>query len=264
MNRLSKILLACGLLLFLLSVILFSYKQNIFIASPIDAERFSQFGTFISAILSLITIIFIYFTFKQTQQTHQIADRTLTEAQKNSLDNTFFNLIQAQQNIVSHLHQRITLQLKLQYVNLSEQNGNSNPNQDHKDFFELMYGMLDLIYKGRNGNSDKNKISEYFKNQEWVMGHYFRSLQYFINWVEDNSELTNDPERRTFYIGFIQSQLTSDEIRLFFYYVVSREEPQRKMICKTLNKYSFFSSVKDTLIYQGQQGDWDYFLSLVV
>lgn len=263
MTRLSKILLILAAISFIGSIILFAYKQDIFVSSEINAERFSQFGTFVSAILGFITVVFIYFTFKQAQQTQQIADTTLSEAQKKSLDSTFFSLIQSHQSLVNHLHQRISLPLKLEYVKLSEDAGNHNPNNDHKDFFELMYVILDLFYKKENPNKDKEKIVQYFKNQEWAMGHYFKSLTYFINWVESSSELGSDVKQREFYIGFIQSQLTIDELRLFFYYALSRQDSERQKLCKTLNRYSFFNSVKDTLIFQGQSGDWEYFTSTV-
>lgn len=264
MNKLSRLLLILASGLILLSIFLFIYKQKIFAPTAIDAERFSQFGTFISAILSLFAIVFIYFTFRQTQQTQQLSAKTLTETQKNSLDNTFFNLVKSHQNIVSHLHNRITLSLKMQYIDYCAKVDNHNPSHDHKDFFELMYGILDAFYKGNHITDEKHsKIKEYFKNQDWVMGHSFRSLEYSIDWVENNCKI-DVINTKEFYIGFLQSQLSSDELRLFFYYILSKEDPQRKRISQILNRYKFFDSIKDQLIFPSPDGDWDFFKTIAI
>lgn len=262
MNKKLLLLIAVSIVVTLLIAILFSYNRRLWDnASPIDAERFAQFGTFISAIFGILTVVFIFLTFRQTQQTHEVTVKTFKETQKNSIENTFFGLFQAHQNIVSHLHQRITRDLKIDYSNLDAQHGEIFGIKDDKDFFELMYRILHLRYHGRSNEIDRSRIGAFFTDYDWIMGHYFRSIIYFINWVDKQNQLNNDD--KLFYIDFLKSNLTNDELRLVFYYSISRDLILQRGISAQLNKYSFFDSVKDALIYQKSEGDWSYFLTIL-
>jgi len=103
MNRKLYIIIGISLVITLLTTFLFAYNRRLWISTAsIDAERFAQFGTFISAIFSVITIVFIYLTFRQTRQTHEITVETLKEAKKSSVENAFLGLFQAHQNMVAH------------------------------------------------------------------------------------------------------------------------------------------------------------------
>lgn len=173
------------------------------------------------------------------------------------MDNTFFNLLQSHQTIVTHLHERITDQLKNEYEELNNKADKKYPNRNDKDFFELLFRVLNLRYVDSN---DKTTIASFYRDQEWVMGHYFRSLLYFITWVHQHNELTID--RKRFYIGFIQAQLTTDEMKLTFYYAISRTpDEQRNDICKMLNEYNFFLPIRHTLIFPNNGVDWNYYLT---
>ncbi|MEO5603313.1 MAG: putative phage abortive infection protein [Cyclobacteriaceae bacterium] len=220
---------------------------------------FSNFGSFISGLFGVLTIIFIHLTYQLAQQTNKTSTHTFELTRRDSVDNTFFNLLKAHQTIVSHLHERITDQLIKEYEELNSAAANKYPDRNDKDFLELLYRILNLEYQNEN---DKTTILSFYTKQEWVMGHYFRSLLYFINWVHQNNELTVD--RKKFYVGFIQAQLTSDEMRLVFYYVISRpDESQKKAISTFLNDYAFFSTVKGSLIFQTNEADWKYYLSII-
>ncbi len=107
------------------SIFLFSYEQTLFnLASEIDAERFADFAIFVSAFFSLITIILLFHTYQQTRDTHKVTIDTFEQTKKDSIGNTFFNLIQNYHAIVDHLHNRITLSLQIEYVELNEKCGN--------------------------------------------------------------------------------------------------------------------------------------------
>jgi hypothetical protein len=245
-----------------LTGVLFAYNRRLWDnASSIDAERFAQFGTFISAIFSVVTVVFIFLTFRQTRQTHEITVETLKEAKKSSVENAFLGLFQAHQNIVAHLHQRITRELKVDCSNLDAQNGEISGARDDKDFFELMYRILHLRYHGRNNEIDHSRIGAFFTDYDWVMGHYFRSIVYFIDWIDKQKQL--DQDDKVFYIGFLKANLTNDELRLIFYYVISRDHILQRKLSSQFNKYFFFESVKDSLIYSSSDGDWSHYLTLV-
>jgi hypothetical protein len=243
-----------------LSLILFSYKQNLLnFSTGINAERFADFAIFVSAFFCLLTIILLYFTYQQTRETHQVTISTYEQTKKDSVDNTFFNLIQNHRSIVEHLHSRITLDLQVQFEELNEKCGRKYGEKRDKDFFELMYRMLDLEYKCNDIRRDISKVTSFFKKHNWLMGHYLRSVLYFIKWVEGNNEI--NLEQKRFYIGFIQAQLTSDETRLLFYYVISTEDQnEKKFLKRFLSKYNFFETIKNELIYQENNQDWNEFL----
>lgn len=259
MEKKSRLLLSVASLIIIISVFLFSYKQPFFLPSEINSERFSHFATFIAAILGFVTIIFLYFTFRQTQLTHQVAFDTFSETRKNYTDTKYFNLIKTHQNLVSHLHQRISSSLIEEYNILANQAGSSKKGNSFKDFFELMYGILDMFYKNNNQLKDKSKLIEYFINQEWVMGHYFTSLANLIGWILSHSEI--DLNQRKFYLQVLKSQLSINELRLLFYYLLCNDN--LKELNKNLSEFSFFDSVSKTLIYQDANGDWDYYKSII-
>src|SRR6476646_3029591 len=86
-----------GLLLFG-SAYLFSHERLLWKYSrPIDAERFANYGSFISALLSIATVILVYLTFRQTRI-------SLDLNRKNATDSSFFNLFKAHLEIVSTLN----------------------------------------------------------------------------------------------------------------------------------------------------------------
>jgi hypothetical protein len=156
------------------------------------------------------------------------------------------------------LHGRITDQLIKEYEELNNAAGKKYSNRNDKDFFELLFRVLSLRYKD---STDKTSITSFYKDQDWVMGHYFRNLLYFLDWVHQHNELT--PDRKSFYIGFVQAQLTIDEMKLVFYYTISRPDSLKKSICRTLNGYNFFNTVMDVLIFPDNKVDWNYYLSIV-
>jgi hypothetical protein len=167
--------------------LLFIYKQNLFdTKSAINAERFAHYSTFISLFLNLLTIGLLFYTYQQTRNSHNLTVSTFEQTRKDSIDATFFNLIQNYRTIVERLHNRITTSLVSEFVRLNEQKGNYfDVTITHdKDFFELIYRILHFEYKEKETSRDITKVTGFFKNYNWIMGHYIRSVLYFIKWVD--------------------------------------------------------------------------------
>ena len=243
MTMTIKWILGIMIILTTLSVVLFGYNQHFFeFSTSIDSERFAQFGTFISAIFGSVTIWLLYLTYQQTRETHRVTI-------DNSIDTNFFNLLQSYRSITSHLHERaMTTGFVAQLREAMTAASDESRIGVEKDFFELFYRMLHLKYKGKDSLRDKSKILDFFKSYDWMVGHYFKSIVYFLKWVNENHEI--DTERKRFYMGFIQAQLTQDELRLLFYYLVIKEG----QAYESLDKYDLFGNVKDVLIYDPE--DW--------
>lgn len=240
--------------------LLFIYKQSLLnTKASINAERFAHYSTFISLFFSLLTIGLLFYTYQQTRETHRLTVNTFEQAKKDSVETTFFNLIQNYRIIVERLHNRITVSLSSEFlaINARRENFFDVSKTYDKDFFELMYRILHLEYKQGEPFRDPPKIANFFKNYNWVMGHYFRSVLYFVKWVYQNGELSLDQKR--FYIEFIQMQLTSDEMRLLFYFVISRESAERKELSAILKEHNFFNIVKPELLWYEDDADWKEF-----
>lgn len=232
----------------LVSAFLFGYNQQFFnLSESIDAERFSFFGTFISGLAGLLTIWLLYYTYTQTQDTLRVTLET-------SIDSTFFNLISTYRSIVTQLHTRAeTTELRANYSQYRREVGKNSTDKVVKDFFELLYDMLDMKYKLRDNQREMSRLDQFFKDHDWMVGHYFRTLIHLIKWVNDNPDI--NLVKRVFYIDFIKSQLTLDELRFLYYYSARIDIST----FKTLMTYNFFNAAKDQLIYPE---DWDEFKKL--
>jgi hypothetical protein len=257
----KKLVIGFSIVIFLFFIWLFFYNERLSMMNPIDSSRFADFGTFVSSIFGIVTILFLYYTYQQTKETLRLTKLSLKESKKDSVDATFFNLLNTHQEIVRHLHERISSEFTNDYNNLFERYRDGSGGKQYKDFFELMYAILDLEYKQKDKVQDIERVKGFFARQDWVMGHYFRSIIYFISWIDNNNILNT--EDKEFYIGFIKAQLTNDELRLILYYSMFRDEKITKQVCKLFYKYSFFDSVKTTLIYDENYADWNRFLRLV-
>ncbi len=201
MTRMFKWTLGLSIVGLLVSAFLFGYNQQFFnLSESIDAERFSFFASFISGLGGLLTIWLIYYTYQQTQETHRV---TLD----NSIDATFFNLIQTYRSIVTQLHTRTeTTELKANYSQHRREVGKPSTDKVVRDFFELLYDMLDMKYKLRDNLREESRLDHFFKDHDWMVGHYFRTLIHLFKWVNDNRDINQ--VKRVFYIDFIKSQLT--------------------------------------------------------
>jgi hypothetical protein len=260
MKKLILYFIGGGIIL-LFIIYLFAYKQPIWeFSEPINAERFAHFAAFVSAVFGMVTVIFLYFTFKQTRKSNQSAFETLNETKKNSIDSTFFNLLRSHQSIVEHLHQRITTELRMNYSHLDNELGGIFGARDDKDFFELLYRTLHLKYRRNSDEIDRGRIGAFFNENDWVMGHYFRSLIHSVLWIDSN-KLLSLPEKAQ-YIVFLRSNLSLDELRLTFYYVISRDNVLQRQFSKLFNKYAIFDPVQNQLIQQKDKTDWLYFQEL--
>lgn len=248
MTRMFKWTLGFSIIGLLVSAFLFGYNQQFFnLSESIDAERFSFFGTFISGLAGLLTIWLLYYTYTQTQDTLRVTLET-------SIDSTFFNLISTYRSIVTQLHTRAeTTELRANYSQYRREVGKNSTDKVVKDFFELLYDMLDMKYKLRDNQREMSRLDQFFKDHDWMVGHYFRTLIHLIKWVNDNPDI--NLVKRVFYIDFIKSQLTLDELRFLYYYSARIDIST----FKTLMTYNFFNAAKDQLIYPE---DWDEFKKL--
>ncbi len=152
-------------------------------------------------------------------------------------------------------------ELRIEYVDARQEIGDNNPNQYQDSFFELLYGVLDARYNRKDGLIERQRIADFFKNHDWRCGHDFSSLLYVIRWIHYDVAISTAD--KTFYVNFMRSHISSDEMRLTFYYLISRKEPELSQMIKIVDHYKFFDDVLPELIFQGaQDGDTTYYEEL--
>lgn len=199
-EKLSIRLILIGLLFFLVSVILFFWKtNNLSISTPINSEKFDQFGSFISGIVgtiwSLAGIILFYVALKEQRKDFNTNQEVLKiqvnaleqqirefELQRQELeltrkvfveqsktlktqqfDSTFFNTFTLLNNITENINFSISPQLP---KNLGDQTAFPQPDRTKtfhgKDSFEYFYLALKEEFQKLYGNYIVNNLKETF------------------------------------------------------------------------------------------------------
>ncbi|HKB45938.1 MAG TPA: putative phage abortive infection protein [Chitinophagaceae bacterium] len=269
MNRRQAIRMLVMLTIFLIiSIILFWWNQGrINTLLPINSKRFADFGTFVSAIFGLATIIFLYFTYEATLGQLNAARESLRTTQdqlvltkEQLFENTFFSCLKVHNIITQDLNSRISNQTLDETDVLAKRHNQSYP-KEVRNFFELIYRILSLRYF-----FEKIDLENFFKDYRWVIDHYLRNFISIIRLVHEK-DISDD--KKKIYIEVLQSQSTSEELRLIIYYFINEyrnaERVQEiKQIAKICLTYNFFDSVKDYLIHGKDHGnaDWREFLKI--
>lgn len=246
-----KNVLIVATLIFIASIILFSWQLfgTLNSSFPIDSNRFSNFGSFLSGILGFVNLIVLIFAFKETKL--------------QSFENAYFSLLQIHDSIVKDLKSNKGALLDLNNglpkfyenymcenlddANLITECINYREKKDPTEYFEALYRILHIRRKYRN-----EKLKEFFDNENWRIGHYLRSYISILEFIDENSSF--DSSKKQFYARIIQSRSTSDELRLIYYYVASLPDESEDLkkykqnITRIMQTLDFFKPITDTLI----------------
>jgi hypothetical protein len=246
----KKIIVTISLIVFAIisaSALLFCWQLwgQITMKLPIDAIRFSNFGSFVGGIfgaLSFILLIFIYM-----------------KSHEQSVDNSFFNLLQVHDSVVRELRSNKNEidRLNKESKNLFESNLCESLQSDLRDeclsyrsmpdandYFEILYRILHIRYKYKNEDPWK-----FFIDYNWRIGHYLKSFISIIEFIEKSKA---DNDKKLFYSRILKSRLTSDELRLIFYFIIyNKDENDKYRIAKMFKSFRLFKDFSDTLIKEG-------------
>ena len=249
-EKLSKTLIIIGAIFFILSIVFFSWESLRFsVNRPIDAERFNQFGSFISGIVgtiwALAGVILFYVALQEQRKDIQINQLNLTtqtealkqqirefELQRQELEETR-SVFKEQSKTQKYQRFENTF---FQILSVHHQNVNSLVGQPksghpapqgrncfkfyHSDFQKLVSTALN-----ETPNHDKSKIDiiaqyvKYFKTNDSDLGHYFRTLYHIVKLVK-NSEIDEQDKRK--YTNIVRAQLSSYELILLYYNCLSQ------------------------------------------
>lgn len=133
----------------------------------VDLEKFSQYGTFVSALIGSITLILVVYAYSATKEQIRLT-------QKQSFDSIYFNFIESHRSIIDRmqagkanvfkqecenvndkilktLQQEVTAEVggeyRTQLLNLRSETEEYLKNIDGKDAFDILYFILDKEYK---------------------------------------------------------------------------------------------------------------------
>lgn len=234
-----------------------------------STEEMSRYGTWVSGLTGLLTLYLIIIAYNATKEQMRLVE-------KQSFDSIFFNLIQSHRTIIERLQSGKQSVLEedckeqLRVIENFRNDANIKYSDflddltldirlhlktiDKKDFFDSYYFLLDKNYKiNRERNtlafkevSVPKMISPFFKNTIYVVRHYFQSFFWIMNYVHDKKELTTSERHE--YIAFFTNNLTSDELRIIFYYIIwlSVEDYHAAVFHKdTLEFYNVFDFKED-------------------
>ncbi|MDG0768210.1 putative phage abortive infection protein [Bacillus halotolerans] len=158
---------------------------------------------------------------------------TRSQFQKQQIDNTFFNMINLHNQIVSELE-------------ISGNKGKYALNHLNKE--------VKSRYKTVLSEDKKEKILQSYEYlyKNYYFGHYFRNMYRIMKFIDRTKELSEDEKRN--YIGILRAQLSTGELLLIFYNALSeRGEKFKKLILDydffddLLNDDAFYNALKHYL-----------------
>ena len=246
-----KTIISIALILFALTAIMFCYQiTNIFDSnSPIDSNRFSHFGSFISGFFGFINFILLVFSLRESKlQTFesaffsqlQIHDGIAKDLKSNHLilssinDSDYFKLFK--DYMCENIRDEELRKECVSYRELPSAN----------DTFEALYRKLHIRYKYKN-----DSLGDIFKDEKWRIGHFLRSFISLVEFIQTNN--VADIKRKKMYANILQSRSSSDEIRIIFYYLISSPNENMRTL-ELFKSLDFFKGHLDSLVFPS---DWE-------
>jgi hypothetical protein len=231
------------------------WLANLYFGVSWDNVTRGTFGDMFGAVNSIFSgLAFVGVTYAIVLQQHEVSlaknemrntkiildkqqDQLLlqnTQSNKQSLENTFFQLLQLLMDITSRLE-------------LEGPTASGTKVFKGKDVFPLfltkMYNIHWNPHQPRTG--DENYMGGYeaaYKEHSSVFGHYFRILFNTIRFI-DESELDN----KNFYVKILRAQLTDSEATVIFYNGLSLNGKEK--LKPLLEKYNFLKNIDEEKIY---------------
>lgn len=158
-------------------------------------------------------------------------------------ENTFFSMLEIQQEILNN----ITVFKEITHISKSGKEEEKRINRDE------LHGRpaMSILWKNyciaiRIDKEIGNPIQyfvKYLSDKQYTVP-YFRQVFQIITFVDRSNILTL--EEKNSYICIIRDTLSSDEISLIFYYVISKNDYQRYK--QLIEKYALFEHIGDSML----------------
>lgn len=220
-------LISAWVLLFISIVVVFLPYYNLngikFLGGQVEIIDYDKLGGWIGGIttpfLSMAAFILLYITYKsQKEELNEsrtlLAQQTLS-IEKQQFENTFFNLLNQQSEIVKSVDIKRTIQIYQPHI---------SPNKikvsdilHGRDCFRFFYKIYCTRYNRTEvENSSLVRINKsydvFFKLYQNDLSHYFRFLYNIIKFIDKSSI-----EDKKNYTNIVRAQLSSHELLILFY-----------------------------------------------
>lgn len=210
----------------LISLMLLNFYAN----NNLDkGESFGQFGDFLGGVLNPIFTLMTFFGVIVTIALQKIELRAAREEYKKSADalstqafeNTFFNMLNLQQKIVSDLEfssQKLEIDYRIIKNAPPENNAKRFKAKVERDLLtykgrHAFGGCLNLLKRLSGGPQDTFCLYKHIQvEHNHIFGHYFRSLYRIIKFINDHPYLEDTDRLR--YASILRAQLSRDELSL--------------------------------------------------
>ena len=136
---------------------------------------------------------------------------------------------------------------------LQEQNKTIGLQRFENTFFNMLEMQQEIlksitVFRDYLHRRYTNGEKEELRNRDELHGHSAISKIWedflFVTFVDKSDNLTSDEKHR--YVGIIRDTLSSDEISLIFYYVISKSDNQRYK--QLIEKYALFEHIGDSVL----------------
>lgn len=157
-------------------------------------------------------------------------------------ENTFFNMLEMQQKIVS----------ELKYSNSNK--------QEYQGREAIQYMYLDIKNRSiiyHNSDIDHSLNNYYYFVDIGKMDHYFRHLYRIIKYVDEYEPELLSKQLKYNYLCILRAQLSKDELLMLFYNCLS--EYGEECFKPLIEKYALLDNIrKDALINPEHEFEYDY------
>ena len=262
--RLSKRLIC--IIFFIVILVIWGVSWYILDMKIINPNERGVFGDKFGAVNSLFSglafaglIITLFFQKEELElQRQELAEtRKELEGQKKefeeqnkimrrqSFENTLFNMLSLQQEIVNELHyiskDRVEITIDSKGRSVFDFFYNTKITYFEDDRHNMIYGIKDLIkYKGN--------VKAYVSVEELsIFDSYFRHLYRIFKYI-DKSPLIDESQRYD-YTCIVRAQLSENELLMLFYNALNIHENGEYKFKDLIERYAIFNNLREYLLH---------------
>lgn len=208
-----------------------------------------QVGDTIGGIVSpFIAILAAWLTYKAFIIQYEANEQLKKDSKIASFENTFFQMLQMQQMIISNLTLRGIFYTRDASSPLRELKG--------REVFSFLYEMIEgdriqflngpIIQGGIKDNIAQYGVDYFSKTDNLsFLDHYFRHLYRIIKFVDD-AAIVESKGKKYEYICILRAQLSDYELGLLFYNCLS--DNGRDKFKPLIEKYALFNNLRDKVL----------------
>lgn len=268
-----KTAIALNLIFIAITAAIFISKGYFNPTSEIAYNQLESFGSFVGGICSSITsLVAIYLVLKtynsqkeELEETRKIAREQSETLKIQQFESTYFNMLKMLQEIVNSLYW----------------DGNSEGIHEKREYINYFNteiprksGTLTMLIEAHENISleerarqVKDNISKAFTDiynyHSLYLSHYLRYIYSIILYVENSLK---EVDKIEYYLSFLQSQLSNDELEFLMLYSISYSNSKDKdklELIKKINNYSFLASIGERSIIFKKEFLRFYFPSVI-